>query len=109
MVAYKEFNLLSDLKSLGKFDIVFCRNVLIYFDRETKGAVLEQIAQLLPNDGVLFLGGAETVLGITEAFKPIPNLRGVYRMGDADDSLANALSAVAKARSEPKSKLETDI
>ena len=53
MVVYKEFNLLSDLKSLGKFDIVFCRNVLIYFDRQTKGAVLEQISNLLPNDGSL--------------------------------------------------------
>jgi chemotaxis protein methyltransferase CheR len=71
LVTYKYFNLLNDLSGLGKCDVVFCRNVLIYFDQETKGKVLEQIAGLLPSDGVLFLGGAETVLGITDKFKPL--------------------------------------
>ena len=78
MVQYKELNLLGDLQSMGKFDVVFCRNVLIYFDQETKTRVLEQISRLLPEDGVLFLGGAETVLGISDEFKPIPGFRGVY-------------------------------
>lgn len=79
MVRYKYFNLLEKLSPLGGFDIVFCRNVLIYFDAETKGKVLEQIAQLMPADGMLFLGGAETVLGVTESFKPVPDRRGVYK------------------------------
>ncbi len=78
MVTYKEYNLLNDLKPLGYFDVVFCRNVLIYFDRETKSMVLDNIANLMPDDGILFLGGAETVLGISERFKPIPEQRGVY-------------------------------
>ncbi|MBC8339385.1 MAG: protein-glutamate O-methyltransferase CheR [Rhodospirillales bacterium] len=78
MVTYKEYNLLGDLTPLGKFDVVFCRNVLIYFDRETKGQVLDSIANLMPEDGTLFLGGAETVLGISERFKPVPEQRGVY-------------------------------
>ncbi|MBL4691563.1 MAG: protein-glutamate O-methyltransferase [Rhodospirillales bacterium] len=78
MVTYKEYNLLGDLKPLGRFDVVFCRNVLIYFDRETKGKVLESIAGLMPEDGTLFLGGAETVLGISDRFKPVPDQRGVY-------------------------------
>jgi chemotaxis protein methyltransferase CheR len=78
MVTYKEYNLLGDLKPLGHFDVVFCRNVLIYFDRETKGKVLESIAGLMPPDGTLFLGGAETVLGISDRFKPVPDQRGVY-------------------------------
>jgi len=78
MVQYKYFNLLDDLRPLGGFDIVFCRNVLIYFDQETKGKVLDQISRLMPEDGVLFLGGAETVLGITDKFKPVPGYRGVY-------------------------------
>ena len=78
MVQYKEFNLLDDLTPLGRFDVVFCRNVLIYFEQETKGKVLESISKLMPDDGMLFLGGAETVLGVSNRFKPIPNQRGIY-------------------------------
>jgi len=78
MVQYKEWNLLTDLKALGQFDVVFCRNVLIYFDQPTKSKVLGNIAGLMPDDGFLYLGGAETVLGISDKFKPIPNQRGIY-------------------------------
>jgi chemotaxis protein methyltransferase CheR len=78
MAQFREYNLLSDLRSLGKFDVVFCRNVLIYFDQATKSRVLEAIAGLMPPDGLLYLGGAETVLGITSRFAPMPNERGVY-------------------------------
>lgn len=78
MVQYREYNLLNDLKALGQFDVVFCRNVLIYFDQPTKAHVLNNIAKNMPDDGILYLGGAETVLGISDAFKPVPNQRGVY-------------------------------
>lgn len=78
MVQYRKLNLLDSFSSLGKFDIIFCRNVLIYFDQETKGKILERMAQLLAPDGYLFLGAAETVIGITEAFKPLPGQRGLY-------------------------------
>jgi chemotaxis protein methyltransferase CheR len=78
MVQFREFNLLHDLKMLGQFDIVFCRNVLIYFDQPTKTRVLDQISKLMPDDGILYLGGAETVLGISDKFKPMPDQRGVY-------------------------------
>jgi chemotaxis protein methyltransferase CheR len=70
--------LLDDPTPLGKFDVVFCRNVLIYFDQKTKGEVLSRVANLMPDDGMLFLGGAETVLGVSDVFKPIPGQRGVY-------------------------------
>ena len=78
MVQFREFNLLGDLRPLGRFDIVFCRNVLIYFDQPTKTRVLEAMAALMPPDGLLYLGGAETVLGITGRFAPLPGERGVY-------------------------------
>lgn len=78
MVQYREFNLLHDLRALGSFDVVFCRNVLIYFDQPTKSRVLEAISKQMPEDGILYLGGAETVLGISDCFKPIPNQRGIY-------------------------------
>lgn len=79
MVQFKPFNLLESLSSLGQFDVVFCRNVLIYFDQETKGKVLEGIANQLADDGVLYLGGAETVLGITDRFAPVAGYRGMYQ------------------------------
>jgi len=78
MVDYREFNLLTDPTVLGRFDVVYCRNVLIYFDQDTKAKVLDRIANLMPEDGFLFLGGAETVLGLTERFKLINGQRGVY-------------------------------
>ncbi len=81
MVQYRPLNLLTDVRStLGNFDIVFCRNVLIYFDQETKGKVLADIAKLLAPDGCLFLGGAETVLGISDKFKPVVGQRGMYEL-----------------------------
>ncbi|HTI84298.1 MAG TPA: protein-glutamate O-methyltransferase CheR [Acetobacteraceae bacterium] len=78
MVQYREWNLLADLRPLGQFDVVFCRNVLIYFDQPTKAKVLESIAQQMPTDGMLYLGGAETVLGISSRFAPLATERGVY-------------------------------
>jgi chemotaxis protein methyltransferase CheR len=93
MAQFREFNLLSDLRPLGKFDIVFCRNVLIYFDQPTKTRVLEAIAGLMPPDGLLYLGGAETVLGITPRFAPMPQERGVYGVvaaGVTAQRMANA-------------------
>jgi chemotaxis protein methyltransferase CheR len=91
MVQYRLFNLLEDPRGLGSFDVVFCRNVLIYFDQPTKGQVLERIAKLLPSDGVLYLGGAETVLGITDRFEPMPNERGIYRPVQAAAAVRAAL------------------
>jgi chemotaxis protein methyltransferase CheR len=78
MVQFREFNLLADLRPLGQFDVVFCRNVLIYFDQPTKARVLDSVAQLMARDGMLYLGGAETVLGITSRFAPLATERGVY-------------------------------
>jgi chemotaxis protein methyltransferase CheR len=79
MVQFKLWNLLADLRGLGQFDVVFCRNVLIYFDQPTKTRVLDAIARQMPADGVLYLGGAETVLGLSNAFEALPGERGVYR------------------------------
>jgi chemotaxis protein methyltransferase CheR len=77
MASFREWNLLADLRALGQFDVVFCRNVLIYFDQPTKARVLEAIARQMPADGLLYLGGAETVLGITDRFAAAAE-RGVY-------------------------------
>jgi len=78
MVQFRPINLLNDFSSLGTFDVVFCRNVLIYFDQDTKSAVLDRIARQMPDDGYLVLGAAETVIGLTNAFKPLADRRGLY-------------------------------
>ncbi|MFQ5954397.1 MAG: CheR family methyltransferase [Kiloniellales bacterium] len=83
MVKFQEFNLLHDPRPLGRFDVVFCRNVLMHFGQATKRKVLEGIAGLLPPDGVLCLGASETVLGVTNRFHPIPGQRGLYGLADA--------------------------
>jgi chemotaxis protein methyltransferase CheR len=80
MVDYRHFNLLDDPRMLGEFDIIFCRNVLIYFDHVTKGEVLDRMSHILADDGVLFLGAAETVLGITDRFVPVAGYRGIYEL-----------------------------
>ncbi|UCH76207.1 MAG: protein-glutamate O-methyltransferase [Rhodospirillales bacterium] len=83
MVHFDEFNLLNDPAPLGRFDVVFCRNVLIYLDQPTKGRVLENIRSLMPDDGVLYMGGAETVMGVTEKFQPVSEHRGMYEIVSA--------------------------
>ena len=78
MVKFSKFNLLDSMATLGTFDIIFCRNVLIYFDAETKGKVLAEMHGHMAKHGSMFLGGAETVVGITDKFKPLPGERGLY-------------------------------
>jgi chemotaxis protein methyltransferase CheR len=78
MVQFRVFNLLDSMTSMGMHDVIFCRNVLIYFDDAGKKDVLDRMASQLAPDGYLFLGGAETVLGITDAFEPVPGQRGLY-------------------------------
>jgi len=102
MVQHRQLNLLQDFSHLGKFDVIFCRNVLIYFDQDTKAAIFERLARMIEPDGVLMLGAAESVVGISEAFKPYSDRRGLYRPNPdrsvrADDKvlLTRALRAVA--------------
>ena len=79
MVSFRRHNLLDGASGLGVFDIVFCRNVLIYFDAARKSQVLEEISAVTKPDGALFLGSAETVLGLTTAFALTAGSRTVYR------------------------------
>jgi chemotaxis protein methyltransferase CheR len=78
-VQYRSFNLLDDPAQLGSFDVVFCRNVLIYFDLATKRLVLDRVAAVMPADGHLFLGASETVVGVSGRFEPVPPETGLYR------------------------------
>jgi len=79
MVQHRQLNLLHDLTRLGVFDIIFCRNVLIYFDQDTKVNIFSRLARATEPDGFLVLGAAETVVGLTDAFRPFADRRGLYR------------------------------
>lgn len=77
-IRFRPMNLLDDFRGLGRFDVIFCRNVLIYFDAQTKKNVLERMSSQVEGPGYLLLGAAETVLGITDTFRPIAGQRGLY-------------------------------
>jgi chemotaxis protein methyltransferase CheR len=101
MVAFRPLNLLHDFTPLGRFDLVFCRNVLIYFDQPTKTGVLDRLARQMAEDGFLVLGAAETVVGLTDTFKPLPEKRGLYAPNTpvraaARSDAANVLKFAAK-------------
>jgi chemotaxis protein methyltransferase CheR len=81
MVQHRQINLLHDFSQLGVFDVIFCRNVLIYFDQDTKIDIFRRLAKSTDSDGFLALGAAETVVGLTDVFKPYPERRGLYRPG----------------------------
>jgi chemotaxis protein methyltransferase CheR len=78
MVKFRQLNLLSNFASLGTFDLIFCRNVLIYFDQQTKIDVLERLSRVTAHDGYLVLGAAETVVGLTDSFKVVGDKHGLY-------------------------------
>jgi chemotaxis protein methyltransferase CheR len=77
-VQFRVFNLLDSYAELGAFDVIFCRNVLIYFDQQAKQEVLSRLSDVLAPDGYLVLGSAETVMGLAKNFKPMANASGIY-------------------------------
>ena len=93
-VTFRHFNLLDNPKGLGTFDVIFCRNVLIYFDIETKTRVLRGLKDVLHQDGVLILGSAETTMGLCEDLWPVEAGRGLYKHTDSPASIADETFAV---------------
>jgi chemotaxis protein methyltransferase CheR len=78
MVSFKEDNLLKPRGDLGRFDIILCRNVLMYFATETRHIAYSKLERSLEDDGLLMLGAAETVLGHTDLFSATREMRGLY-------------------------------
>ncbi len=95
MVQHRQLNLLQDFSHLGKFDVIFCRNVLIYFDQGTKINIFERMAKNIEPDGMLMLGAAESVVGITDAFRPVADKRGLYQPNLARGGARAPLRVVA--------------
>ncbi|QAU44454.1 CheR family methyltransferase [Bradyrhizobium guangzhouense] len=99
MIQHRQLNLLQDFSHLGAFDVIFCRNVLIYFDQDTKINIFNRLARQIEPDGFLVLGAAETVVGLTDTFRPIADRRGLYRPNDPRAAAAKpAVDGVAAPR-----------
>ena len=96
MIQHRQLNLLHDFSQLGTFDIIFCRNVLIYFDQDTKISIFGRLVKAMEGDGFLVLGAAETVVGLTDVFKPFPDKRGLYQPSGARAASPQAASAMPK-------------
>ena len=96
MVQHRALNLLHDFSQLGTFDVIFCRNVLIYFDQDTKVNIFSRLCKIMEPDGFLVLGAAETVVGLTDAFKPYPDKRGLYQPNDSRMVKAPAAAVAPK-------------
>lgn len=95
-VSFRRLNLAAPFPSMGPFDIVFIRNVLIYFDVQTKRTVLQRVAGTLRPDGWLFLGSAETTIGIDDRFERVVAGRtSAYKLRVAPKTAAS-VSAVGK-------------
>ncbi|PRO70010.1 CheR family methyltransferase [Alteromonas gracilis] len=78
MVTFKSLNLLTSYASLGRFDIVFCRNVLIYFSADVKQRILQQIAGQLQPEGILFLGASESISAASSTYSMVKCHPGLY-------------------------------
>ncbi|MFM9975861.1 MAG: CheR family methyltransferase [Beijerinckiaceae bacterium] len=89
-IEFRASNLLQPLHAFGKFDIILCRNVLIYFGEDTKRAVLARLENALTPDGYLLLGGAETVMGLSRTLAPHAVERGLYVHATSPEAYDNS-------------------
>lgn len=78
MASFRQVNLLNPFTGIGMFDLILCRNVLIYFDEPTKRDILERMSQILTPGGVLLLGSTESTMGITQKFRQLDDQRGLH-------------------------------
>ena len=93
MVTFAEHNMLNSARQFGVFDVILCRNMLMYLCNNRRSQILDSMAPLIAEDGVLMLGAAETVIGQTEKFRSSQEFRGFY------ESVAKPLvSHIAQSR-----------
>jgi chemotaxis protein methyltransferase CheR len=78
MATFKRLNLMEDFSALGKFDIVFCRNVAIYFNERDRASLFNRIEQRMENDGYLIVGSMESLSAICPQFESKRHLRSVF-------------------------------
>lgn len=97
-ITWRELNLLHNFAHLGRFDVIFCRNVLIYFEVSTKKCILDRISNMLPDDGYLLMGAAETVIGITDTLSRLKECRAAVYVPTCSISSSPHLADTARLR-----------
>ncbi len=83
MVSYDRFNLMDDMKKMGMFDIILCRNVLSLVDDKLRKDILKRLSAHLEKDGFLFLGKGESVVGMSEDLKAVKGVPGLHAFKDS--------------------------
>ncbi|MCB2107244.1 MAG: chemotaxis protein CheR [Rhodobacteraceae bacterium] len=92
MVGFMRWNLMDDLFPLGRFDVILCRNVLVYNDLQTKFNVLQKLARVAADDGVLYVGRNEPLTGVSSSFKVVNPDLGVYTVTRAEKATTRSLA-----------------
>lgn len=98
MVKFQTWNLLEDIFPLGRFDVVLCRNVMVYLDLQAKIDLLQKLSRSLADDGVLYLGTQEPLTGVSAAFRPVNRDLGIYAVHRMDKLLLNSLALPQKSK-----------
>lgn len=96
MVKFQTWNLLADLYPLGRFDVILCRNVMVYLDLQAKIDLLQKVSRSLADDGVLYLGAQEPLTGVSAAFRPVNRDLGIYAVHRLDKVVLNSLAVPQK-------------
>jgi len=105
-VTFKQLNLLDSFVNIGLFDIIFCRNVLIYFDSSTKIDVLRRISHQMRSDGYLVLGGSETLIGLTNIFRSATIGRSLFQLNRKFEGASQGLGKQEGAAQNGSNNLE---
>lgn len=98
-VNFQTWNLLDDIFPLGRFDVVLCRNVMVYLDLQAKIDLLQKLSRSLADDGVLYLGTQEPLMGVSAAFRPVNRDLGIYAVHRLDKLVLNSLALPQKSES----------
>ena len=91
---FERHNVLSEPPARARFDLILCRNVLLYFDKPAREKAFARLASAINGDGYLMLGAGETVVGQTSAFAPFPERVSLYQLNTQDTALAARKSAL---------------
>lgn len=89
-ISYRRHNLVGDSAPVGPFDVILCRNVLMYLSPPLRQQIFEQLARVIRPGGLLVLGAGETVIGQSDTFVPSPRVKGFYEVATTDRARPSA-------------------